>query len=99
MEYQSSQQVQGPPAATATGSASGRENNAHPATAGIRVGNVNKSIIADSVQNAQDVNFESTKGVPGAPGGFEQSILANKLDIHGAVNYTSKTHNIICECA
>ncbi|KAK4451577.1 ankyrin repeat-containing domain protein [Podospora aff. communis PSN243] len=89
MEFQSSQQVQGPPAATATGSASGRENNAQPATAGIRVGNVNKSIIADSVENAQDVNFESTKGAPGAPGGFEQSILANKLDIHGAVNYTS----------
>jgi hypothetical protein len=28
-----------------------------PPTAGIHVGNVNKSIIADTVQNSQDVNF------------------------------------------
>ena len=28
-----------------------------PSMAGIHVGNVNKSIIADTVQNAQDVNF------------------------------------------
>jgi hypothetical protein len=28
-----------------------------PPTAGIHVGNVNKSIIADAVQNSQDVNF------------------------------------------
>jgi hypothetical protein len=31
--------------------------SSHPPTAGIHAGNVSKSIIADTVQNAQDVNF------------------------------------------
>jgi len=56
-----SQQIQPPLASTV--SATGWEDAiptypAHPA-AGLRVGSVNKSIIADSVQNAQGVNFGS----------------------------------------
>lgn len=117
-----------PPVATA----STRENGgatphpSRPPMTGIHVGNVNKSIIADTVQNTQDVNFgnsrlsieiavegsltviaESNKGgAAGASRGFDQSILAHNVDIHGGVTLTSskrafplrKHHVILQQC-
>lgn len=53
-----SQRLQTPTASVVSRTDAGATpHQTHPPTAGIHVGNVNKSIIADTVQNAQDVNF------------------------------------------